>query len=162
MDYTITEATISDVPDIVDVTLLSFEDAFKKPFYLTREDAIHRWTAYIRKEHHPQKAKDPRIIYKAIANGIIVGFIAGHLSERFDLEGELQSIYILPEHQGNGLGTQLVISLAEWFKKWNARQVCVGPIDGSEGFYIKLGAKQNEHGWLVWENILDLLSTTKE
>lgn len=39
---------------------------------------------------------------------------------------------------------------------------CVGPIDGSEGFYIKLGAKQYEHGWLVWDNILDLLSTTKE
>lgn len=32
-------------------------------------------------------------------------------------------------------------------------------MDGSEGFYINLGAKLNEHGWLVWDNILDLLCT---
>ena len=33
MDYTIAEASISDVEAIVDVTFQSFEDAFNKPFY---------------------------------------------------------------------------------------------------------------------------------
>ena len=149
MVYTIVEATLNDVPAIVEVTMQSFEDAFNKPFYHSRKDAIHRWTAYMRKEHHLQKAKDPRVLYIAIADEKTVGFIAGHLTERYDLEGELQSIYILPEHQRKGLGTLLVITLAKWFKKWDAKEVCVGHKDGSEGFYIKLGARLNEHGWLV-------------
>ena len=134
MDYTIAEAGIDAVEAIVDVTFQSFEDAFNKPFYMERETAVHRWKTYIRKEHHPQKAKDPRVVYVAIANREIVGFVAGHLTERFDLEGELQSIYILPEHQGQELGTELVVVLAKWFKKWNAKTVCVDHKDGSEGF----------------------------
>ena len=70
----------------------------------------------MRKEHHPQKAKGPRVVYIAIADGKTVGFIAGHLTERYDLEGELQSIYILPEHQHKGLRTLLVITLEKRFK----------------------------------------------
>ena len=161
MHYTIIEASTNNVQAIVDVTFRSFEDAFNKPFYMEREAAIHRWKAYMRKEHHPQKAKDPRIVYIAIIDGEIVGFIAGHLTERFNLEGELQSIYVLPKHQQQGLGTQLVIALAEWFKEWNAKTVCVDHKDGSEGFYIKLGARYNEHGWLVWDNFLGVLTFEK-
>ena len=162
MNYTIVEAGIDDVEAIVDVTFRSFEDAFNKPFYMEREAAIHRWKAYMRKEHHPRDAKDPRIVYVSIINGEIVGFVAGHLTERLGLAGELQSIYVLPGHQQQGLGTQLVIALAKWFEKWNAKAVCVDHKGGSEGFYIKLGARPNEHGWLVWDNFLDVLNTKKE
>ena len=161
MNYTIAEASIDNVEAIVDVTFQSFEDAFNKPFYMEREAAVHRWRAYMRKEHHPRDAKDPRIVYIVSTNGEIVGFVAGHLTERLGLEGELQSIYVLPKHQGRGLGTQLVIALAQWFKKWNAKEVCVDHKDGSEGFYIKLGAKFNDHGWLVWDNFFDVLAFEK-
>ncbi|RKU22632.1 hypothetical protein C6500_03800 [Candidatus Poribacteria bacterium] len=162
MNYTIIEASIDDVAAIVDVTLQSFEGAFNKPFYMEREAAIHRWRAYMRKEHHPRDAKYPRIVYIVIVNGEIVGFVAGHLTERLGLEGELQSIYVLPNHQGQGLGTQLVIALAKWFKKWDANEVCVDHKNGSEDFYIKLGARLNDHGWLVWDNFLDVLNIRKE
>lgn len=47
---------------------------------------------------------------------------------------------------------QLVIALARWFEKWNVKTVCVDHKNGSEGFYIKLGARFNDHGWLVWNN----------
>lgn len=140
----------------------SFEEAFNKPFYLERGDPIHRWKAYMRREYHPQKAKDPWIVYVAIVDEEIVDFIAGHLTERYDLEGELQSIYILPKHQRQGLGTQLVITLAEWFKKWDTKEVSVGYKGGSEGFYIKLGARLNEHGWLVWDNFLICCSNNQK
>ncbi len=123
---------------------------------------IDRLKAYIRKEHHPRDAKDPRMIYIAIADEEIVGYIAGHLSEGLGLEGELQAIFILLEHQRRGLGTQLVITLAKWFKKWNAKEVCVDRQEGSEGFYIKLGARFNDQGWLVWDNFLDVLDFGKE
>jgi len=78
------------------------------------------------------------------------------------LAGELQSIYVLPEHQGRGLGTQLVIALAKWFKKWAAEEGCVDNKNGSEGVYIKLGARFDDHGWLVWDNFLDVLNIRKE
>ena len=162
MDYTIAEASVDDVEAIVDVTLQSFEDAFNKPFYMEREAAINRWKAYMRKEHHPRDAKDSRIVYVSVINGEIVGFVAGHLTKRLGLEGELQSIYVLPEHQGQRIGTQLVVALAKWFKKCNATGVCVDHKDGSEGFYIKLGATFNDHGWLVWDNFLDVLNIRKE
>ena len=161
MADTIAEAGIDDVDAIVDVTFQSFEDAFNKPFYMEREAAVHRWKAYMRKEHHPRDARDPRIAYVSIINGEIVGFVAGHLTERLGLEGELQSIYVLPEHQGHRLGTQLVVALAQWFKKWDAKEVCVDHKDGSEGFYIKLGARFNDHGWLVWDNFLQVLAFEK-
>ena len=157
MDYTIVEVGIDDVEAIVDVTLQSFADAFNKPFYMEREAAVYRWKAYIRKEHYPRDAKVPRIVYVSIINGEIVGFVAGHLTERFGLAGELQSIYILPEHQRRGLGTQLVVALAKWFKKWDAKEVCVDHKNSSEDFYIKLGARFKDHGWLVWDNFLDVL-----
>ena len=134
MDYTIAKGSLDTVEAIVDGTLQSFADVFNKPFYMEREAAVHRWKVYMRTEHHPQKAKDPRIIYVAIADGEIVGHIAGHLAERFGLEGELQSIYILPEHQRQGLGTQLVITLAKCFEKWKAKEICVDHKNGSKGF----------------------------
>ena len=162
MNYSIREAGIDDVEIIVDVTIQSFQDAFNKPFYLEREAAINRWKAYIRKEHGPREAKDPRIIYVALADGEIVGFIAGHLTERLGLEGELESIYILPEHQRQKLGTQLIIALAKWFTEWDAKEVCVDRKEGSEGFYIKLGARFNHQGWLVWDNFVDVLDFEKE
>lgn len=99
MSYTIAEVGIEDVQTIIDVTIQSFEDAFNKPFYMERKAAIHRWKAYMCKKHYSQKAKDPRIVYLATTHGEIVGFIAGHLTERFNLDGELQSTYILPEYQ---------------------------------------------------------------
>ncbi len=105
MDYTLMEVGIDDAETITDITLQSYEVAFNKPFYMARDAAIRRWKAYIRKEHHPQKAKEQRVIYAAFAGTKMIGYIAGHLTERMGLESELQSIYILPEHQRRGVGT---------------------------------------------------------
>src|SRR5436309_15888077 len=94
----IVEAGIEDAEAITDVTIRSYEASYQEPFYLDREAALRRWKAYIRKEHHPQKAKDPRVLYAAVAGEEIVGYIAGHLTERMGMDGELQCIYILDEH----------------------------------------------------------------
>ncbi len=51
-------------------------------------------------------------------------------SERFGLEGELQR---------------------------DARQVCVDHKGESETFYLKLGARRNDRGWLVWDDFLRIL-----
>lgn len=92
--YDILEAGPSDAATITDVSIRSYGDAFCEPFYMEREAALPRWERYMRGEHHPRHAKDPRIVYAAITDREMAGFIAGHLTERFGLEGELQSIRV--------------------------------------------------------------------
>lgn len=57
------------------------------------------------------------------------------------LEGELESIYILPEHQRQKLGTQLIIALAKWFTEWDAKEVCIDRKEGNS----TLGIPSRQH-----------------
>ena len=104
MRFTIVEAGPGDAGTLAGVSIRSYEDAFGEPFYMEREAAVRRWERYMRGEHHPRDAKDPRVVYAAMAGGRMAGFVAGHLSARFGLEGELQSIYILPGAPAAGPG----------------------------------------------------------
>jgi hypothetical protein len=47
---------------------------------------------YMRGEHDPQKALKPRMLYVALQNSAVVGLIAGHLTRRYECDGELQWI----------------------------------------------------------------------
>ena len=46
-----------------------------------------RTAAYLQGTHHPQKALQPRALFVAVAGKDVVGYIAGHLTERFDCDG---------------------------------------------------------------------------
>jgi len=52
---------------------------------------------YLEGAVNPQSALRERVIYVAKQDEIIAGFVAGHLSTRFDCDGELQWIDIKPE-----------------------------------------------------------------
>lgn len=157
MDYTIVEAGPGDASAIADLSIRSYEAAFGQPFYMDHEAAVLRWARYMRGEHHPRDAKDPPGRVRRHGRRGDGGIRRRHLSERFGLEGELQSIYILPGHQRQGLGTRLVVALARWFRQRDARQVCVDHKGESETFYLKLGARRNDRGWLVWDDFLEIL-----
>jgi len=114
-----------------------------------------RWDKYLRGLSFPQFAEEPRIAFVVEVDGEVVGFIAGHFSKRHGTEGELQSIHILPEYHGRGIGTELLRLLAEWFVSHGRQRICVGvdPNNPFQRFYVKHGAAYiNEH-WLVWEDI---------
>lgn len=118
-----------------------------------------RVSGYFNAELHPQMALLPRIIYVAIVMNVIVGFIAGHLTKRFNCEGELQWINVIPEYRKTDIAPGLLGLLAQWFVKQNAFYICVDV--GSESgrrFYLKNGATNlNEH-WMVWKDIRNILS----
>jgi GNAT superfamily N-acetyltransferase len=120
----------------------------------TEEYWNQRVSGYYRQELHPQKALLPRVMYVATNSTSIVGFIAGHLTERFACDGELQWINVIPEFRKAGIATTLLHLLAEWFVKRNAFYICVDPgSEQSRKFYAKHGAENlNEH-WMAWRDI---------
>src|SRR4030095_2988493 len=90
----------------------------------TEEYWNRRVSGYYRQELHPQKALLARVMYVAISSGTIVGFIAGHLTERFGCDGELQWINVTPGFRKAGIGVELLRLLASWFIQRNAFYVC--------------------------------------
>ncbi len=103
---------------------------------------------------NPQQALPPRIIYLAEYNNEVIGFIAGHLTRRFNCDGELQWIDTVPEFQQRGIASHLVKLLAAWFIHHKAYMVCVDP--GNEvarSFYSKNGATDLNDHWMFWNDI---------
>lgn len=147
---------IESAPVIAQITVATLRDSGLNP--AARDDTARlcdRWDAYLRGVHHPQQALSPRIAFGAFAAGPMVGFLAGHFSRRFGAEGELQSIYVLWQYQRQGIGTALLMRLAEWFTAQDRRCVCVGIEPGNpyRRFYQKHGARYLNPHWLQWDDI---------
>jgi GNAT superfamily N-acetyltransferase len=115
-----------------------------------------RISGYLAKEHHPRRALLPRICYVAPAGDALVGYIAGHLTRRYQCDGELQWINVIPKQRGTGVAAELLQRLAKWFIKQKARRVCVD-VDPANvparRFYAKHGAQTLNAHWLVWPDI---------
>ena len=120
----------------------------------TEEYWTWRITGYLNQELHPHRALMPRVMYVATDGDTIAGFIAGHLSERFGYDGELQWIDVLPEYKRKGIASRLLYMLAKWFADQNVHRVCVN-VGGEEGrkFYFRHEAKQMNEYWMTWEDV---------
>lgn len=138
------KAGIDDVPRIAQVNSDTLRECgLGTPEMYEAERLRKRWESYTRGLHHPRYALKPRILFAAFVDKLMVGYIAGHFSRRYGAEGELQSIYVLKDHQGQGLGTSLLMRLAAWFAFHDRRSVCVGidPANPYKRFYEKYGAR---------------------
>jgi GNAT superfamily N-acetyltransferase len=113
-----------------------------------------RMSRYLAGEHHPQQALLPRVMWMAEDDGSPVGYIAGHLTRRFGCDGELQWIYVVQEHRGTDVASELLRLLAAWFVERSAPRVCVDVGDEHAGrFYKRHGAEDLTKHWLVWNDI---------
>ena|ERR1700693_1819676 len=115
-----------------------------------------RISGYLDGKVHPQHALMPRVIYAALENDAVIGFIAGHLTRRFACDGELEWIDVIPERHGSGVASELLRWLAAWFAEQKASRICVD-VDPANTiarrFYMRHAAVTlNEH-WLVWNDI---------
>lgn len=110
--------------------------------------------AYLAGEHHPQQALPPRVLFMAELEDAAIGYIAGHLTRRFGCQGELQWIYVVPDHRRTGIGSRLLEMLAGWFVERDARRICVDVgDDAARPFYRRHGAVELNRHWMVWEDI---------
>lgn len=140
------EATQQDIPALAQMRAI---ERGTQEFWTTRI------SGYMKAEHHPQQALLQRIIYIAADNETIVGFIAGHLTQRFECDGELQWINVSPEYRRNGVASALLKLLVRWFIEKNALHICANADadNPSSQFYRSHGAKEMNKHWLVWKNI---------
>lgn len=124
-------------------------------------DWEHRLASYLSGEHHPRHALLPRVMIVAEQDGEVIGFIAGHLTRRYHCDGELQWINVSPDHRGQGVATDLLRELADWFSAYNAKKICVDAQPrnpDARAFYARHGAAPlNEH-WMVFSDIASALS----
>lgn len=140
-------ATQSDIPAMSGIRALEWE---------TEGYWQKRIAAYLSGELNPQKALKPRIAFVAEENGKIIGFNAGHLTQRYGCDGELEWINVVAEHRGSGAASGLLRILATWFVEQKAFKVCVNAAPDNlpaVRFYQKHGAGQLNEYFLVWNDI---------
>jgi GNAT superfamily N-acetyltransferase len=146
------EATVADVPAMA---FCRANDAVVGP-------ADGRMLAYFEGRHHPQLALAPRIGYVAVANEIVIGYVAGHETQRFNCRGEVQYLYVTSEYRRQGVGTALLKQLARWFQVRAATRVCVdvnAESPPAAPFYLACGAERINAHWFVWPNVSSILDT---
>jgi GNAT superfamily N-acetyltransferase len=117
--------------------------------------------AYLDGLHHPQKALAPRIAYLALVDDEIIGYIAGHLTRRFECDGELQYLFVAPTHRRRRVAIELLRLLARWFAQQGAAKICVNADVDSPGavpFYSSQGATALNRHWYVWDDIARVLA----
>ena len=115
-----------------------------------------RMARYLDGEHHPSQALRPRGAFVAVADGDVVGYIGGHLTRRYDCDGELQYLYVSPSYRRAGVATGLLDRLARWFERNQARRVCVDVVpenSAARSFYSQHGAQPLAEYWMVWDDI---------
>ena len=116
-----------------------------------------RMAAYFDGRHHPQQALLPRVGYLALADGEVIGYIAGHKTTRHGCGGEVQYLFVAPAYRRRGIGTALLRLLAKWFEEQDVQKVCVAIAGDSpreaRPFHESLGAKPLKKYWHAWEDI---------
>jgi ribosomal protein S18 acetylase RimI-like enzyme len=118
--------------------------------------ADERMAAYLDGSHHPHQALAPRASFVCEVSGVVVGYIAGHLTTRHRCDGEVQYLYVAPAHRRTGVAAHLLSLQAEWFVEQGARKVCVNADPDNTAaiaFYTRRGATPLGRAWFVWADI---------
>src|ERR1700674_3247185 len=89
-----------------------------------------------------------------------VAFAAYHHTSRHDADAELESIYVLKDAQGQGVGTELLRLIGGRLQAEGSRTMCVGydPRNPYKRFYRKHGAVEISAHWALWRDVSTLAS----
>lgn len=115
-----------------------------------------RTASYLQGTHHPQRALHPRALFVALQMQTVVGYIAGHQTERYACDGELQYLWVAIQHRRRGVASKLFELLVRWFKDQGASRICVDVLPdnlAARSFYSRHGAVELNPHWLIWNDI---------
>lgn len=145
------EARHSDIPAMAEI---------RAGDWGTEEHWRERFLKYLAHKLHPREALQPRVALVCVEHERIVGLVAGHLTRRFDCEGEVEWISIRPEYRGRGVASELLCRLAEWFAAQGANCICVDVEPSNQiarSFYARNGAEDRKPHWMFWKDIRSAL-----
>ena len=119
-----------------------------------------RWRSYISQGSRAQMATGDSFTFIAEVDKQPVGFAAYHHTRRHNTDAELQSIYVLQEAQGCGVGTALLQLIALRLIEEGSVTMCVGydPRNPYRRFYRKHGAVEINPHWSLWPDVRTILS----
>lgn len=145
--FTYREAREDDIPGMASIRAAEWG---------TQQYWMERIPSYLLGESDPQHARKTRVGYVACDNGVVVGFITGHLTRRHGCNGELQWINVAHAYRGREVASELLRRLAQWFVEQKSLKVCVDVEPTNllaRKFYLKHGAVDLNPHWLVWNDI---------
>jgi GNAT superfamily N-acetyltransferase len=145
----IRQASVADVPAMAGARATDEEAG----------PADSRMAAYLEGRHDPQQALPPRVAFLAERGDVVVGYIAGHLTERHGCHGEVQYLYVTQDVRRMGVASELLECLAGWFIAHNATRLCVNAnLDSAPAvpFYVSHGATPLNPYWYVWSDARQL------
>jgi len=107
------------------------------------KDFYHHFSFAVRKADltkHAQNGSIQVVICFDEAAQLRVGYCIGSVDS--DLVGEIESIFVLPDYRGLGIGDELMRKSLQWMDKMGAGKITVNVAAGNEpafGFYEKYG-----------------------
>jgi GNAT superfamily N-acetyltransferase len=125
---------------------------------------LRRIGAYLRWDYSPEQAQTARGFFVAADETTIVGFVAGHRTRRYDCDGELEWINVLPERRGEGIAGQLMVRMGEWFVSEGLKRICVDvePKNAvARALYARHGAEPFKPYWMIWEDARRMCAAVK-
>ncbi len=119
----------------------------------------NRWRSYIADGSRAQMSKGDGFVFIAYAEQTPVGYAAYHHTARHSVDAELQSLYVLPDAQGTGVGTALVHLIVARLVDEGSKSMCVGydPRNPYRRFYWKHGAVEINPHWAIWGDVRSCL-----
>ena len=159
----IRNADVDDAPIIAEIFSAAklaslpalFEPRDRDMLFLTS-----RWRGYIAHGSQAQMATGDGFVLIAELDDRPVGYAAYHHTKRHKAEAELESIYILEESQGKGVGTSLLREIAHRLVQEEAFSMCVGYDERNpyKRFYAKHGAVEINPYWAIWNDVSVVLT----
>ena len=151
MPITIRPVEPSDIPAMASIRAKQWE---------TEAYWLRRIPAYLNGELFPQQALALRAAFIAADGKEIVGFVAGHLTRRYQCDAEVEWIDTIEERRRQGIAGALLRIMANWFLEHNARKVCVDSGNAiARAVYAKYGASPLNQHWMVWDDISTLTNS---
>ncbi|MBP8250857.1 MAG: GNAT family N-acetyltransferase [Herpetosiphon sp.] len=139
----IRRATVDDAPAIAHVHIAAWQNSYRSivPDEILDNLAILQYT-----NRWQETLKAGKLVFIAEHDGQIVGFAQGDVAREPQISpytAELNTIYLLPDLQGHGLGRQLFDAVVESLKHEHRAMLLwvLKDNQAARGFYEHLGGK---------------------
>ena len=158
MTVSVRNATAADVDALVAILIASKERSIPQLLDAHDRDVTFwtdRWRRYLTEGSRAQMSQGDGFARFVEVGDRPVGFAAYHHTTRHGAGAELESMYVLKESQGHGLGTTLLRVVGRRLYADGSGSMCVGYDHRNpyKRFYLERGAVEINPHWAMWRDL---------